>query len=130
MDRIKKYWLIVLFQVIFLICLLVPLFADQMAQKVDLIPLDFGIKQSIVSVGNTATPIPTTAYSGRKSIIIKNLDASVVVYIGSSTVTADEATTGGYPLAENDTLKIDLGQTTVIYGITTSSAKVSIIEAR
>jgi hypothetical protein len=103
-------------------------FAEQ-GQKVDLIPLDFGIKTSIVSVGNTPTPIPATALPGRKSIMIKNLDA-VTIYIGTITCTADTAPTGGFPLAQNEVFKGDIGENTIIYGITTSSANASVIEVR
>lgn len=122
MEKVK-------YLVLALLLFTTPLFA-QMAQKVDVIPLDYGIKQSIVSVADTATAIPTTAFAGRKSIIIKNLSSTVTVYIGSVTVTAGTTATGGFPLGYLDTLKIDIGQTTVIYGITATSANVSIIEVR
>lgn len=99
-------------------------------QKVDLVPLDYGIKTTVVSVGNTATPIPTTALSGRKSIMIKNL-GSAIVYIGSVTVTADLNATGGFQLAQNEVFKGDIGENTIIYGIVaTGSNNASVIEAR
>jgi len=122
------YFLIVL-GIIFLYIVPIVSFAQQ-GQKVDIVPLDFGIKQTIVSVGTSATPIPTTALSGRKSIMIKNLD-SATVYIGSSTVTANTASTGGFPLAQNEVFIGDIGENTIIYGIVASgNNNVACIEAR
>lgn len=99
-------------------------------QQVDIIPLDYGILQTVVTISTAATPIPATALSGRKSLIIKNLSSTLTVYIGSSTVTADEESTGGFPLGYYETIQIDLGENTVIYGISSSTAKVIIIEVR
>ena len=99
-------------------------------QDVALVPLNFGIKQSITSITTTATAIPATALSGRKSLIIKNL-GTATLYIGSSTVTADTAATGGFTLAQNDFFQADIGADTVLYGIVASgSQNVAIIEAR
>ena len=106
-----------------------PVFADQ-GQKVDLVPMDFGVKQTIVAVDTSATPLPATPLKGRKSMIIKNLDSTDILYIGSSTVTADAASTGGFPLSPAQTFQIDLGENTIIYGISTSSINVSVFEAR
>lgn len=116
---------------LFILCLFValPLFAQQ-AQKVDLVPLDNGILQTVTSVNTTTTVIPTTALDGRKAMIIKNLD-NVTVYIGSGNVTSDSNSTGGFPLFQYDALQIDLGENTLIYGITAaSSANVSSLEVR
>jgi len=108
----------------------VTLVYAQQGQKVDLVPLDFGVKQSITLVNTTATPIPATALSGRKSIMIKNLE-SVTLYIGSSTVSANTSATGGYPLAQNDVFKGDIGENTIIYGILAAgSGNCSVLEAR
>ncbi len=116
------------FLIIFLI-IAIPLFAQQ-AQDVALVPLDNGILQTITSVDNTATALPATAFAGRKSMLIKNLD-NVTVYLGSDTVTADTASTGGHPLIQYDAVSIDLGENTIIYGITASgSSNVSTLEVR
>lgn len=94
-------------------------------------PLDYGILQTVVTVSNTATPIPSANLAGRKSLIIKNLDSSKIVYLGSATVTADENSTGGHPLAYYENFVGDIGEDTIVYGIVvTGTAKVSIVEAR
>lgn len=117
--------------ILILLLFFTPLAFSQQAQEVSLAPLDFGIRQSVVTISNVVTAIPTTALKGRKTLIIKNLDTSVVIYLGSSTITANENSTGGYPLAYRDSITIDLGENTVIYGIVVSgTAKVSIIEVR
>ena len=113
-----------------LLLLFVPLAHSQQAQEVSIAPLDYGIKQTIVTISNTATAIPTTALKGRKTLLIKNLSSSVTVYIGSSTVTANEENTGGFPLQYQESLSVDLGENTTLYGICASSAKVSILEVR
>ena len=121
----NKVWIFLAF----CLFLVTPAFANQ-AQDVNVVPLDFGIKQQIVSVGNTATPIPATALSGRNSIMIKNLD-SATVYIGSATVTANTSATGGFPLAQNEVFKGDIGENTIVYGIVAAATNsVSVIEAR
>ena len=112
------------------ILLLFPVMVFAQAAKVDVVALDSGIKQTVISVTTLATALPTTAQSGRKTIIIKNLSAGIV-YIGSSTVTSDTTTTGGFQLAQNDTFQADIGENVVLYGITASgSSSVSIIEVR
>lgn len=125
MKNLKTIFLVSLLSVL----IIAPIFAQQ-SQKVDLVPLDFGIRQQIISVGNTTTSIPATALPGRKSVIIKNL-GSATVYIGGSNVTADTASTGGFPLAQNEVFNGDIGENTVIYGIVASSTNnVSVVEAR
>lgn len=121
----KKFSLILLFILIF------GFTANaQQAIDVNLVALDSGIKQQVISVGTSATALPTTALSGRKSIIVKNL-SSGVVYIGSSTVTAGTTSTGGFQLAQNETFQADIGSNTTLYGIVASStSNVAIIEAR
>jgi len=102
----------------------------QQSTIVSLEPLDFGILQQVVSVSNSATALPTTALAGRKSIAVKNL-GSTVVYLGSSTVTADTTSTGGFQLTQDDVFQADIGENTILYGITSSgTSNVCIIEVR
>ena len=54
------------------------------------------------SIGTSATAIPATAKTNRKAVLVQNKDAAATVYIGDSTVTADDATTGGYELGPGD----------------------------
>ena len=115
---------------IILIFLGFPMFIFAQSASVSLEPLDLGIKQTVVSVTTSATALPTTALAGRKSLIIKNLSAGVV-YLGLSTVTADTTATGGFQMAQNDIIAIDLGENTILYGIVASStSNVSVLEAR
>ena len=100
--------------------------------RVSVEPLDDGVKQSVVSVTSTATALPSTALAGRKSLIIKNLDAVDIVYIGASDITADEASTGGFPLIYRETFQGDIGENTILYGRTSSTniANIVIFEVR
>src|SRR3990167_5720364 len=113
------------------ILLLCPVTAFAQATKVDIIALDSGIENSVVNVGTSATALPVTVLSGRKSIIIKNL-SSGVVYLGKSDVTADTtAATGGFQIAQSATFQADIGENTVLYGVVASgTSDVSILEVR
>lgn len=82
------------------------------------------ILQQSVTVGTTATAVPTTAMVGRNSIVVKNTGANTI-YLGSSTVT----TANGYPVAANESISLDLGEKVVLYGIVASSTEtLAIIE--
>ena len=81
-----------------------------------------------ISVGTTATKLPATELENRKSIIIQNKMAAKNVYLGTSTVTADDESTGGYKLKSNTGIQINLNNTD-IYGIVVSgSADVALLE--
>jgi len=110
--------------------LLVPLGYTQTAD-VAVVPLDYGIKTTVVTITSSITSIPATALSGRKSLLIKNLDTTTTIFIGNIDCTADETSTGGFPLAYHETFQGDIGENTIIYGIVASgSASVSVLEAR
>lgn len=67
-----------------------------------------------VTVTNTAALIVPASLVDRSGLLIKNL-SSAVVYIG---FTASEATaSNGYPLAQDDTLSIDLAAGQAVYAI-------------
>jgi hypothetical protein len=69
-------------------------------------------RSSVISVGSSAVPIPAAALADRKAIVLQNpVDGAEIVYIGGSTVTADEAATGGYQLSAGDSLGADAGST-------------------
>lgn len=101
------------------------------AQDVNVVPLDNDIRVLVVNVTSTATPIPTTAFSGRSTMAIENLE-DTVIYLGNSTVTADMNSTGGFQLRKaGDNLVIDLGDSVTIYGIVASgNCNVSVLEVR
>lgn len=82
------------------------------------------IRSSTVSIGTTATAVPTTALPGRNSMAIKNIGAATV-YIGDDTVT----TVNGYELEAGDSLPIDIGENVTVYGIVASgTVEVRILE--
>ncbi len=81
------------------------------------------IRQDTVTVGNTATKIPTSPLSKRLSILIMNIGTEVV-YIGDATVTA----INGFPLYPRGTLRLDIEDSIDVYGIATTSAECRILE--
>ena len=86
------------------------------------------ILQQVVSVATTATQIPASNLANRKHITIQNVGGGLI-YIGSSTVTADAAATGGLVLSNGGTFEADAGPDVDIYGRTVGSAKnVAIVE--
>ena len=115
---IKKFSIILL--LIFLLC--PPVFGQD---KVDVIALRNGISQGTITVGTSATAIPTTALSGRRCIIIVNISANNV-FIGTSSVT----TANGYQLYSQQALSLDISDAIVVYGISTVNSEVRYLEAR
>lgn len=94
-------------------------------------PLDIQFLQQIRTVGNTATTIPATALRGREFVVIKNLHATATIYIGSSTVTADEAATGGDPLLPAERVYMEFSSDVIVYGIVASgTAKAAVLEGK
>jgi hypothetical protein len=81
-------------------------------------------KNGAVSVGTTAVAIATPSAPDVDGILIQNL-GSVTLYLGGSTVTANTASTGGYPVAASASVLVpttgggEAGDT--LYGITASS---------
>lgn len=92
-----------------------------------------GIIQKVTTLtnANTAYPIPATPLTGRASIIVQAVDTNTdPVWIGSSTVTAGAATTGGIKLMPGQSLSLDLQAGVVLYAnSTTTGQKVASLEA-
>lgn len=63
------------------------------------------VLQQVIALSTSATAIPTTPLPGRQEIVIQNLDSSIVIYVGSATVTNSGATRG---------IKLTAGQSMVI----------------
>lgn len=85
-----------------------------------------GILQQAISIGASATKIPTTALARRKSLWIFN-NATNVVYIGDSTV----STANGFPLYPHAVMNIQVEDGIDIYGISSVAAQeIRIIEGR
>ncbi len=87
---------------------------------------------TIVTVGVAAVPCPAVALVSRKGILVQAApDNSNVIYLGGSTVTADETATGGIQLAAGQALPIDAFATAVLYAISSAAAqKLIVIEGR
>ena len=90
--------------------------------------MTYGIKSTAITIGTSATALPTTALAGREAIAIYNDDASSVsVYIGASDVT----TSNGFPLTSSaPAITLDLDSSVTVYGICASSADVRVLEAK
>ena len=101
------------------------------AQDVTVLSLDDSIANTMCNVTTAATPLPTTALKGRKVVTIENI-GNVTLYIGGSTVTANEAMTGGLQLKnDGDTFTVDATDDIIIYGIIASGTEpCAVLEVR
>ena len=103
--------------------LITPLFAQD---KVDIVALRNGITQGTVTVGTSATAIPSSNLSGRRVIIIVNISTSNI-FIGNNVVT----TSNGYQLYSQQSVSMDISDAVTVYGIVSSgTAEVRYLEAR
>lgn len=85
--------------------------------------------QQVMTVDTTAIPLPASALPNRKKITLQMITGGVI-YLGSATVTADEAVTGGLQLRDGDVFEASLGSAAAIYGIGSSAGrKVAVLEA-
>jgi len=82
-------------------------------------------RNTTLSVGTTAVAIPASALTDRNSMLIRNLDATVDLYIGFDTgVTATQTvgTTSGWLVGPNETYNVDIKDDILIYGIVASGS--------
>jgi hypothetical protein len=80
-------------------------------------------KNGVVSMSTTAAVIATPSSAPDiDGVLVSNL-GSVTVYLGGSTVTANTASTGGYPLAASASVLVPTtgASSEALYGITASS---------
>jgi len=96
-------------------------------QLVEIQPLTYSISTQTVSVTTSATKLPSTALAGRKYVSIQNV-GTITVYIGSSTVTADTASTGGKQLLPYATITRDYDESVDVYGIVATGTCNVIVE--
>ena len=95
-----------------------------------LLGLSYELDTEVVSVGTSATALPTTALVGRKYIQVQNV-GSVIVYIGDATVTADTASTGGSQLEPGDIWREQYDHTISIYGrVATGTCNIVVEEGK
>ena len=85
--------------------------------------LRYGLKTQEVSVTTSATALPTTPYSKRRSLLIQNA-GTAVIYIGGSDVT----TANGFPLYPRGVLRVDAADDVTIYAIAGSTQAVRVLE--
>lgn len=76
--------------------------------------------QQVIAVGTTALQMPAANLATRKLLMIQNV-SDKKIYLGSSTVTADEAATGGIQLGKGGTVTIEAGPDNDIYAIAGSA---------
>jgi hypothetical protein len=94
-------------------------------------PIISRIRQSVVAVGIAAVPLPAVALANRRTIVIQADSGNAgVIYIGSSTVTADAAATGGIQLSSKESFIIEVTAGVIIYAIASAAAQnVRVLEA-
>lgn len=80
-------------------------------------------KNGVVSIGTTAVLIATPSSAPDVDGILVLNSGSVTVYLGGSTVTANTASTGGYPLAASASVLVPTTGASAegLYGIVASS---------
>ena len=86
------------------------------------------LKHQTIEVGDTAVKLPANELEDRKSLIIQNKMAAKVVYLGTSTVTADDEATGGYKLRSNSDIQINLNNTDIYAIVASGTANVAVLE--
>lgn len=79
--------------------------------------------QQQISVATTATLLPATALSNRKSLMIQNV-GSKSIWVGSATVTASGATTG-IEVPKGGFMEFEVGPAVSMYAIASGSAVVA-----
>lgn len=80
--------------------------------------LHTAILVTTLDVPDTAVPLPTTAYTGRNSMVVHNKSATDTLYVGPATVTADNVigTTSGHEVGPGETFAIDIQDDIILYG--------------
>jgi hypothetical protein len=82
------------------------------------------LTNSVTTVTTTATAIPSSAKTGRRTILVYN-NGSNTVYLGGSAVT----TASGYPLNAGEEKAFDLSGVLNLYGITdTDTSEIRTLE--
>lgn len=79
-------------------------------------------KNGVVSVGTTATLIYSVGSAPENDGVLVNNGGSATLYLGGSTVTANTASTGGFPVAAGATVTVPTtgAEPLSLYGIVAS----------
>ena len=84
---------------------------------------------TVVSVGTSSVKLPSSPLTSRNTISIHNKDTSATLYIGfSSSVTADDTSTGGWEVAPGNFFNTDITPSVEIWGISTTTITVKVLE--
>lgn len=99
-------------------CLILGALPAHAQQRVDLEGLKGGITAGTVTCAVTATAVPTTALSGRRSIAIINI-SDADIFVGPSTVT----TANGYQLGTDVAISLDVTNQVTVYCLSAAGGK-------
>jgi hypothetical protein len=89
-------------------------------------PLTVGILQTVTTLTteDTAYHVPATALTGRRTLVIQAPRTNTAsIFIGSATVTADHAATGGAELLPGETMSLDVSAGVVVHAISAVAAQ-------
>jgi hypothetical protein len=92
--------------------------------------LNEAIRVTTMDIGTSALTLPASALSNRNHIKVTNHDEVATLYIGNSNVTADRVigTTSGDEVPPGESWHMDITDDIVIYGISTQTIRVKIVE--
>lgn len=95
--------------------------------NINLNPLRGFVKSTAITVGTTATPLPSTALAFRRSIVVYNNDSTNTLYLGGSDVSTAQGTPVP-PLSYSP--PFDAGVKMIVYGIVAAATiNVRVLEA-
>jgi hypothetical protein len=81
---------------------------------------------AILAETKAITTVPVKIFEATNpgtGLLIKNVDATLAVYVGGSTVTAAD----GFPLAAGESVSLDLNAGTVVWVVSAGSSNIKII---
>jgi hypothetical protein len=79
-----------------------------------------GILQSVTTVGATAVALPATPLAGRATMLCQNVGATTI-YLGTSSVAASTAATGGVQLLPGQSVPISISSAVILYAISSAA---------
>jgi len=90
----------------------ISLNGDLIVENVTVASLRGTVLSTSVTIGDSATLIPSSDLANRKSMTIRN-NGSNTIFIGGSGV----STSNGFPIKVNESMDIDLDDASALYGI-------------
>lgn len=104
-----------------------PTFVPPAVTNITLNALNGSFKSTTLNVTTTATALPSTNLTNRRSLIIYN-NSSNTVYLGNSSVTISGSTQGLPVPANSYGPTLDAGSNMVLYGIAGGTSSVTVME--